>query len=96
MRRVPCNSASSNWLALRLSDLCPTLNEEERPDVVSPPFGTPAFEKGGLTPMTALSRTAVSDDHHRIVADVVSSDVIVQICFITIDDEEPADHPPAL
>ena len=78
----------------RYSHLYPALGPEEGVNVVYPPLSTPAFGQTQLHPMTTVEGATVADHHDRVVGDLISSYVIVQIDFITSYDDQPSNHPP--
>jgi hypothetical protein len=70
------------------------LSPEERVYVVYPPLSTPAFGQTQLRPLTTVDSATVADHHDRVVGDLISSYVVVQIDFITSYDDQSSNHPP--
>jgi len=64
------------------------LREEQRLNAVATPFTTPAVGSMRFHPMPTVSPAAVRDYADGLV--LISPDVVVEISFITSNDDEPA------
>ena len=70
--------------------LGPPLSEEQRFNVGATAFNPPAVRKMRLDPMPSVSPPPVRDNPDGLVAELISPNVVVEIYFITSDDDEPA------
>lgn len=73
--------------ALRQSHLCPSTRAEQRLNVVAPPFSTAAVGKMRLRLTPTVSPATVGDNSGGVVAELISPNVVVEIWFISGDDD---------
>jgi hypothetical protein len=80
------------YLLLRHSNLCPALSPKENIDIVASPSSTPALGHMRPDPSSPLPDPPIRDDANTLVSKIVEADVVVEILFITRDnDESPED-----
>ena len=56
------------------------------------PFITSAIGKNTLLPTAAVSPAAVGNDADSLVSEMISTDIVVKVGFITSDDEDSTQH----
>jgi hypothetical protein len=71
--------------------LCPALRAEQRVNVGAAPVTTPPIGNMRPHPKATVSPSAVRDNPDGLVSELISADVVVEMFFITSNDDQPAE-----
>ena len=66
------------------------MRQEQRVNVVTTPFTTPAVMEMRFRATPTIRSAAVTDHGDGIISELISTDVVIEISFITRNDDESA------